>query len=346
MANIFLESFDNIATADLLLKGYTSAGNFVGVTIGAGRTGNGLTLDQNSGGQIFVNKILPSNYSSIVFGCAFKTSSSFPADQIIWSFSDSSTDQINISLTAAGQIKFTNGAGTILGYSPPATYARGSYYYFEFKPVFSLTATGSINYRINGAPQTAITGIQTAVSSNAWCNIIKFWQRGNFYSDPFVYQFDDMYANDTTGAVNNDYMGDVRIFVDRPATATNIGWVANGAGNNILCVSENTPDGDTTYLSSNTTGVIDLYTLTAPPSGLGTVKAVQSNIVARKDDGITRQICPVLGDGVHANVAGTVVSIGNNYVDYLQSFDINPLTGLAWTVGDLSTLRLGVKEVL
>ena len=156
-----------------------------------------------------------------------------------------------------------------------------------------------------------------------------------------------MYANDTTGSDNNDYMGDVRVFVDRPVAAVGTPqWAVTGAASNAAAVGDATPDGDTSYISSNTAGQVDLYTITAPPSGLGVVKAVQTNLVARKDDGIIRQIAPVLGDGVHANAVGASVSIGNGYVDYLQSFDRNPLTGAAWAVGDLSTLRVGVKEVV
>jgi hypothetical protein len=346
MANLFLESFDNIATADLILKGYTSINAFTNVTIGAGRTGNGIALDSYGFGQLPVNKILPINATTIIFGDAFKTSSAFPTDQKIWSFSDGITDQVQAWMDAAGRLKFTSPTGTVLGYSTPALYQRNSYYYFEFKIVFSTSATGSINYRVNGVAQPAITGIQTAYSGNAFCNIVRLWLRDSAYSDVAPYYHDDMYANDATGAVNNDYMGDVRIFVQRPFGSAGTAWTANGAGTNLGCVSETTPDADTTYISSSTVNQIDLYTLTTPPASLGVVKAVQSNVVARKDDGITRQIAPVLGDGTHANNVGVTVSVGNGYVDYLQCYDINPLTGAAWAVADLSTLRLGVKEIV
>ncbi|BDI33338.1 hypothetical protein CCAX7_53890 [Capsulimonas corticalis] len=354
MANIFLESFDNITGDDLLTKGYTSFNNFISVSIGPGRTGNGLILDQAAAGQIGLNKILPSNYTSLVFGGAFKTASSFPIEEAIWSFSDANFDQLHICMDTLGRLIFRQGTlssgnganlGPIIG-SSNKVYDRGAYYFFEFKIVFSSSSSGSINYRVNGISQPSINNVQTSYSGNQYCNIIRFWTRAFAGSDAYLYYHDDIYANDTTGSDNNDYMGDVRIFIDRPAAAAGSSqWAVAGATSNAAAVGDVTPDADTSYISSNTAGQIDLYTLSAPPSGVGVVKAVQTNLVARKDDGIIRQIAPVLGDGVHSNVVGSSVSIGNNYVDYLQSFDRNPLTGAAWAVGDLSTLRLGVKEV-
>lgn len=349
MANLFLESFDNIDISVMPMKSYTSIDSFLNMSIGAGRTNNGIIIDAPGYPQRSLNKILPIGCNSVIFGCAFKTGSAFPIDQIIWSFADASFDHVLVWMDSAGRLKFTNRDGAVLGFSIPNIYARNSYYYFEFKIVFSISSVGSINYRVNGVSQPAITSVQTAYNGFNTCNVIRLWGRGaGIGSDAFPYFYDDMYANDTTGSDNNDYMGDVRIFVDRPA-ATVAGasqWALSGPSPKAVAVGDTTQDGDATYISSNTAGQVDLYTLAAPPSGLGTVKAVQTNLVARKDDGIIRQIAPVLGDGVHSNAVGASISIGNNYVDYLQSFDRNPLTGAVWSVGDLSTLQVGVKEIV
>ncbi|MCW3061609.1 MAG: hypothetical protein JWQ02_3430 [Capsulimonas sp.] len=345
MSNIFLESFDNITTVDLALKSYTNLG--VGFDIvGSGRTGSGLQCTPlTTGTQQCILKNLPASYSTLVTGFAMKTSNPmFSGASRLWSFTDNNTEQLYIKLDSIGRISFYLGNGLLIGTSS-VVYSFGSYYYFEFKINFTTAATGSINFRINGVPQAAFNSVVTAITTGG-CNQYRIW---NPIVDGSILPtfYDDMYANDTTGPDNNDYMGDVRIFVDRPA-ATVAGasqWALSGPSPKAVAVGDTTQDGDATYISSNTAGQVDLYTLAAPPSGLGTVKAVQTNLVARKDDGIIRQIAPVLGNGATTNV-GASVSIGNNYVDYLQSFDRNPITGAAWSVGDLSTLQVGVKEIV
>jgi len=133
---------------------------------------------------------------------------------------------------------------------------------------------------------------------------------------------------------------------DNPGTAQVV-WVCLGSGSNpgaqnCMAVSEAPPDDDSSYVTDATVGHLDRYTY--PSISGSAVKAVCVNMRAEKDDAGTRQIraCGKSGGTTFDNGADFSLSL-SSYGDFFACFEVDPNTGVAWTVSGVNAAEFGVK---
>lgn len=106
-----------------------------------------------------------------------------------------------------------------------------------------------------------------------------------------------------------------------------------------------TPDGDTSYIHSDTFGDIQLFTkdpLSECPLGPTVIQEVIQEIVARKDNSDPRSIVPVLKIGGNIYI-GATFTLTTSYQTFDYVWSVNPATGLAWTLAEVNSLEFGVE---
>lgn len=111
-------------------------------------------------------------------------------------------------------------------------------------------------------------------------------------------------------------------------------------GTNWEAVDEATPDGDTTYVSSQIEGDIDTYQLADLPAGDFDVLAIQTIASARRDDTGPKYFRPSLRVGA-TNYPGTSQSLSASYATYMEVFDENPATVAPWVDTEINALNAG-----
>lgn len=123
-------------------------------------------------------------------------------------------------------------------------------------------------------------------------------------------------------------------------------WTANGAGTNWGCVTSN--DGDTTYISSATSGHTDLYTIdaTSLPSDAIISGITVSHRIRRETGGINLQhsVRVRTGGTTYNGGGGTLIGASVSYQLSSFAWTNNPNTGVAWTVANINALEIGTNR--
>jgi hypothetical protein len=131
---------------------------------------------------------------------------------------------------------------------------------------------------------------------------------------------DDLYVLDCGAAPYQTYLGALRIYAEPPvANAAPLAWTPL-ASTNWVEVSENPPDGDTSYNSDGVVGDTDqyVYDATSVPAGAA-ILSVGHDLDMRVDSGL-RSVASVLNNGPAENPK----ALSNNYHIYQTQYDTPP----------------------
>lgn len=257
MALLFMDGFDLYSvSSDTVLGRWTTLSNTGSSNILTGRY-SGSCLQFTSVSNLNIAKALPTTYSTLVLGVAIKTNlaaSSFTC----FSFYDTvgGTAQTSVCIQSDGSIVVKRGtsAGTTLGTSAAGVIASNTWAYVEAKILFTTGATGTYEVRVNGTNVVSGTSATTAASTTA---IGAFDLRVT--NSSLTAYWDDLYLCDTSGAANNNFLGDSRIETVFPTadTATKnfptaVTYAGQVTASSVIAVPSNT---------------LTLYTMTPAVSG-------------------------------------------------------------------------------
>lgn len=180
----------------------------------------------------------------------------------------------------------------------PSTFSveNDTWHYVECKWKIHAT-TGYITVHVDNMEIFSVTGIDTCGESptNAWTTLhLSAPSCDHVLTDGFVQDIDDLYLLDTTGGVNDDFLGDITVktvFVDGDGNYGD--WTPSTPGDHYVLVDEADPDDETTYVETDTVNNSDTYTFADIPV-TDTVLAVMLAVNARKTDegtaGLTSRI--------------------------------------------------------
>lgn len=238
-----------------------------------------------------------------------------------------------------------NGNGTVLLGPGPAMLSDNVWYYIEMKAKIH-DSTGTAEVRLNtSSVQLTGTGLDTRNGGAAAADRILL--SSAISSLAIASYFDDFYACDDQGSVNNDFLGDITIQSVFPNGNGNSSMLVGSDGNstdNYLLVDENPANGDTDYVSSATVNDKDTYAMGAITPTAGTIYAIKTKLVVRKDDAGARNIASVV------RLAGTEDTSADKTLSttYQPLYDIHETKpgGGAWTVSDVNAMEVGVKVTL
>lgn len=336
MANRMIEGFDYLATADLAKRFPTVAAS---TTVSANGRNGGSSLRMTNWSQ-GVDKAFDLQATWII-GFAFKTATLIQRQLLVFIDAGGAL-HASVQITAGGLIRVFRGdtGGTLLGTGTIAI-VPNVWTYLEFKVTISDTV-GVFVTRVNGVVDINLSNQDTRnAGTSASAYLIQIMQTSG---STITTDIDDMYINDGSGGVDDDFWGDGRVVEKSVDGAGNYAQFTPSTGSNWQNVDDATPDSDTTYNESSTLNQIDSMT-TAALGVTGTIKGVEVLISARKTDAGVGEIAPHWRIA-NTDYAGTSKALSVDYTYVSQTYRVSPNTSSAWTVSELDGAELGYKKTL
>jgi hypothetical protein len=143
--------------------------------------------------------------------------------------------------------------------------------------------------------------------------------------------------------VSNFPLGQCKIETLRPSASGNSAQFTASSGSNYACVNETSPNGDTNYVSTSTTGLKDSYAFTDLSATPTTIYGVMVNTYAKNNGTGTINIAGLArSSGVESTA--TAVATGAAYKTFQYNFPQDPNTSAAWTGAGVNAAEFGFKS--
>ncbi len=323
---------------------YQSRGYAGGTTtIGAARLSPGLR-SLNFGSNLQLTPVLgQTNVWVVGFGLQMAASNSI----FEWRFLDAGLEQVRLEASDNGddtfEIKVFRGA-TELGVTSES-FVEGIWHYFECKMTVRTGTNGAVEVRHNETSVLTLSSQNTADQGTDGCDAHEFGR--NTAASTML--MDDIYILDNTGAVNNDFLGDVVCVGLLPTADGNQNDFTRSTG---AVNADNVDDISTTadeaaWNSSDTNAHQDFYVYEdLPATGLGSIFGVRIVTDAAMEAVGNRTLKPKFraastaeGDGANFVVDGTSV------VSHVVILDEDPVALGAWTRTEIDAGEFGIEVV-
>ncbi|GIW60748.1 MAG: hypothetical protein KatS3mg087_1814 [Patescibacteria group bacterium] len=242
-----------------------------------------------------------------------------------------------------GDLRIITGSSTVLA-SAPFTFNAPQWYHIGID--LKIASSGGWFYTyIDGVLVVSFDG-NTAQDGTYFSDIsLGTTSSISKFNGSYVY-YDDFYLDDTTGEAAPSVVPDRRFLYIIPNGNGMYSQFNGSDGNsvdNYLLVDDIPPDGESTYVYHDTSGIKDAYTLSNPtiPSGANVV-ALHPQVIARKEDGGSSvQIEIGLADGTNE-----VYSAGQNLqtsYGIVQSHFSTAPDGGAWDSTKVNNVQLAAR---
>ncbi|KKN52729.1 hypothetical protein LCGC14_0609660 [marine sediment metagenome] len=337
MTLLFIDSFDHYDTDDLPKK-YNSVTGGTAISAGNGRYGTDGLYILGGGGEQSIQKNLPGSYTTLIIGFAFKYVGASNGRLI--RFLDGGTSQVSVRQNNDKTFSVLRD-GTTLATSTESFF-MDQWYHLEFKALISNTV-GTIDLLIDGISWISETGLDTQQSGSNTVNIIRVLTENNYQN----LLIDDLYVLNTSGTVNNDFIGDYRVEALFPNGAGNAAeWdrYPDGGEANYENVDENPSDEDTTYNHQDAAGLPqqDTHVMDDLTTSAGVVAGIQTMLDTRKDDAGVVTINPVLRQS-GTDYDKTSINLNDSYNLKLEVVEEDP-SGGSWTIAGVNSVELGYRR--
>ena len=333
MALLFMDGFEHIDDGyDLVKYDY----NQLVYSSGIGRLGDFGAYFAAVSSSYYAQKDLGANYTTLIAGIAFKNGSGGGA---LLRFRDAGTTQVYVNLESDGALKVYRGA-VVIGSTSTGAVPFDIWQYIEAKVTFSNTV-GTVEVRLNGSgtPVINISGQDTVSTGNEYANQVAF---GNFAS---TYGYvDDFYICDTSGGVNDDFLGDCHVTTLYPTSdGTNTDFTPSTGSDHYAVVDDPQLTGTTDYNESSTVGHKDSYGMTTF-SGTGTVFGVQiCASVLNPDVGAMNVRTLMISGAVPAETEGSDLALSQTMQGAISIYDQEPIDAVSWTAAKINAAEFGLK---
>ena len=348
MSLIFCDSFDHYAAADILKKWTTTAylGDLVFTT---GRLGGScLRMKTN---YTNIQKTITAKQTVIVgFAHMLKSMTNVNLNRLV-QFRSGGTLHVDVRIDGSGHL-FVTRNGTTLGTGTHVV-PLDAWNYYEVKVCIDDT-NGGVEVRVNGMVDTGLklgiyadtpTTLDTRNAAAASCDSVTLGMGGSA-TNGFQY-YDDVYFCDSLGSENNDFLGDVRVSALLPTGPGSHAEFTRGgvdSGANWSQVDEITALDDTDFNASQEVGAIDSFAMGDVPTTAGFVLGVQALLGARKSDAGARTIGHVQVS-VGVETVSSPSALTTSYVYLSNISELNPATGIPYTIAEINALEVGYKLV-
>lgn len=348
---VFLDGFDHYASADITSK-YEAIGSNLAISSSVFRT-SGKALQCSSASGSWVNKGVGAARNFCVgFGLYITTASTAATiasqSSCLFAASDSlsaiSLGQVGIGLLQDGLIHAIRGplAGSNnfngaadLGQSTTVI-STNTWYFIELRGFIDNTA-GQLELRINGVVQFNLSGIDTQQQTfNNFHYLTLYAPSGGTH-------FDDTYmrtSNEAT-AETGGFLGDIKVKPYYPNGDGTYSAMTPSTGTTHYTLVDETNPTTTDYVSSNTALQKDSYTF-QDLSETGSIKAVQLNVYAAKDDGGFRGLDLFTKSGATEDFA-TSQPLSTTPVYKMKVWEKDPNTAADWSQTNLNAAEFGQR---
>lgn len=327
---------NNISTP--VQQKYSAAASETAILIADGRFGGKSAKGGNVSAPTVTTPILGTDTTWIV-GLAIKPGSSWADAHTLCSlFEGASSQGMNIRSTVNGAIEMRRGA-TLLATSSNGILTTGTWTYIEFK-CFINNTTGTYEVRADGSAIIGPTTNQDTLVGTGVDRVRFNWSNSSTANHDI--STDDLYVCDSTGSVNNNFLGARRVVAIFPEASGDSTDFTPSAGNNWAAVDDNPTDSDTTYVESGTAADLDLYNFTAV-AGLGsTINGIQVNTVARETDVTNFNLITHVKSGATDSEDGGI-ALTSSYTTAFRLLATDPNTSAAWTSSGLNSAQFGLE---
>jgi hypothetical protein len=219
----------------------------------------------------------------------------------------------------------------------------GSWFHLEafFTPNAS---TSSIEVRLNET--TVINNASFPIGATSGSNRGDTSTETSSFSHDSVISnsyLDDMYAWDTSGTYNNDFIGDKKVHTMMPNGDTSVmDWLPNTGSTEYTQIDEIGPDGDSSYIYVGAVSNAEAeFNLEAMPTDAAGISAVQTLVAARKTDAGTCDIrTDIVSGALDSTGPSSAVTTSYNY--YPAVFETDPNTGALWTKSGVDGAKIRI----
>lgn len=366
MALLWMDGFDHyiapgFAQVSKMLDGvYASLGtNTYYLDNAKSRTGS---FSLRSIGANYVDaarRVFGSAKTTVGLGCAFWFDSLPSASDrhgIFMLCDTNNIPQVFLTLQPTGKLTVSRangngGAGTLaaatLCESADAAVVAGAFQHIEFKATAHQTA-GTVEVRVNGVTVCSASGVDTVASALEEFSMMRllsgYGSSGSGLQTGYTYM-DDLFAWDSTGTQNNDFLGDRRVrtlFPDANTAVNN--WTAVGAANAFDCINEASPNDETDYIeAAAATTPTSEFGMQDLPVGVGAVAALQVCSRVRKTNAGTADFKASLLSGASVS-DGTNRPMTEAYTYWMDVHELDPATGTPWSEAAVNAMKLRVAR--
>ncbi|QIV65769.1 hypothetical protein Cp1R7AA1_113 [Mesorhizobium phage Cp1R7A-A1] len=305
--------------------------------------GQGVQLSATGGEGFALSKVYPAPYASGSLGVGFHLV--FPAgtfnthDLVAFVASDSSWPYRVILNQNTGKLTINDPSGTTIGTSA-GVLVPGTFYHVEIKLVIAGSSGGSIEVRIGGSTFLAVTGITTNAKS---IGQIAFDQRISGGS-ACVFNMDNLFLWDGTGSVNNNWIGEKKVYTSLPSADTvDADWTLSTGTSGFDLINDVPAVDATRYLESSTVGDVSIFeTANVVPASLAVAGVMTAVRAEKTDSGAgTLEFGPV-----HAGVPSLASKAQTNsqYLWATKIDELNPSTSAPWTVTEVNAAQIELRR--
>ena len=317
------------------------------LTFVTGRFGFGKSLRSNDDYRSI--NITTLNNNEIIFGFAFKLDEAATKwNGAIFETYASGEKAVSCEWNSDGTIEWYR-SSTSIATANIIPLIKGAWYFLEFKiKLTNSTISGDCVLRINNEQVFDMIGVDT-LGTNSNITDLRIGPGATKAPDNAwqVRYIDDLYISNTSGsAPNNTFLGDIRVVTIRPTgngTTNNFLGSDADSTDNYLHVDEETPDGDTSYVESSTSGEIDMYLMNNLPVTPVNIFGLENILICKKDDAGTRTGKHVLRLGGTNYPTGEFFPSADSYIAFTNLWEKNPDTDSQWLKTDIDNLEAGIK---
>lgn len=361
MALLYLESFDNYSDAitginleSSLLDRYTFADmtTNTNASITDGRH-NGKAISMTDEAHFVRTRALRDAFTSGTgfVGFAVKTRDNNPLkeDELFFNVIAGNTFQLSFRLNSTGTVTAYRANSTFLETSPKAILApRTGWFYMEVKFVIADSG-GNWEWKIDGNTVWTSSNYDTRSDSDMFWDRIGF-NGGDIATDTLL---DDIYVADSSGSVNNDFLGPTVVELLQPdSDGSDSDWTPSSGTNHAALIDEaqnmsGSGLSETDYISSGTSGDLDLFNYTDVDilGGASAIHGVQVNSWRRITGEEPADLLIKSKTGTTEGQVTDTVNHDQSSPYYMQwsVFEIDPTTTTAWTPGGVDGAQFGVE---
>jgi len=350
MAWRFGDTFRHYGTATIPLAKWN--GGFAGVVLRTdGGRDNGPCLeiqDASLTARGWIAAVVDGTVDELVAGTRFRPSVATTTIMQFRNFATSST-HVTIGIDALQRVcawRGTQMSGVLL--ATGRAIPLDSYTFVEAKVKVS-DVVGTVEVHLNGSPtpEFALTAQDTCTGITS---LITHFSLGHFPAGGAgptgiftPSRHCDVYLCETTGATNNDFLGELRgdlLLLDGPGTYQDF---TPSTGTDHEAVIDEVPPSATDYLESSVTGDKDTHTV-VPLTGISNIVAVQiNNWFFKSDAGYAAGRSLLISGATEAT--GETLAAPLDPIYQLDTWELDPNTAAAWTLANVNAIEIGTENV-
>lgn len=354
MALLFMDGFDHYGTdiKELGSAGYNFgpfASTYISIANSIARTGlHGIRLQGNNTGDSALLRRPFNQGSRSKIGVAMALYLENLADTNyryqLPSFRDTANNIIaTVTLDTTGRLLVTGAAASTAGThvtDVPVIVPKA----WQHLECFLDTTSGGFEARVDGVTVLTVTGMSLGNANPVAQIMIGFDPRLGTSSN-WYFHIDDLYAWDTTGDYNNDFLGDKKVFyIKADQDKSPQDWLPTGAATGAAAIGTDAPN-DATYITATPDSVpaTSKFSLSTLDPRIAAIAAVQTYTRMKKDDAGAANVKVSLESNSQLD-SGADRPITTKYTYWQDVFEKDPNTGAAWTPQGLQDANLVIER--